>query len=141
MSFVTEFKEFALKGNVVDLAVGVIIGGAFQKIVGSLVKDVVMPVIGQLVGGVDFGELYINLGSQSYESLAAAEKAGAAVVKYGVFINTTIDFLIVALALFVAIKAMNRLKRKEEAAPEPAPAAEPEDLKVLKEIRDALTAH
>jgi hypothetical protein len=76
MSFVTEFKEFALKGNVVDLAVGVIIGGAFQKIVGSLVKDVVMPVIGQLVGGVDFGELYINLGSQSYESLAAAEKAG-----------------------------------------------------------------
>lgn len=139
MSFITEFKEFALKGNVVDLAVGVIIGGAFQKIVDSLVKDVIMPIIGKLVGGVDFKYLYLNLGPDTYDSLQAAEKAGAPLVKYGVFINTTIDFIIVALAIFVAIKAMNKLKRAEP-APEPAPAAEPEDLVVLKEIRDALKA-
>lgn len=137
MSFITEFKEFALKGNVVDLAVGIIIGGAFQKIVESLVKDVVMPIVGKMVGGVDFKHLYLNLGSQPYETLEAAEKAGAPLVKYGAFINTTIDFLIIALAIFVAIKAMNRLKR-HEAPPPPEPAAEPEDLKVLKEIRDAL---
>lgn len=140
MSFITEFKEFALKGNVVDLAVGVIIGGAFQKIVDSLVKDVVMPVIGKLVGGVDFKHLYLNLGSGTYETLEAAEKAGAPLVKYGVFINTAIDFVIVAMAIFVAIKAMNKLKRAEPAAPAPEPAPEPEDLKVLKEIRDALKA-
>ena len=142
MSFITEFKEFALKGNVVDLAVGVIIGGAFQKIVDSLVKDIVMPVIGKLVGGVDFKYLYLNLGPDTYDSLQAAEKAGAPLVKYGAFINTTIDFFIVAMAIFVAIKAMNKLKRAEPAAPapEPAPALEPEDLKVLKEIRDALKA-
>lgn len=139
MSFVSEFKEFALKGNVVDLAVGVIIGGAFQKIVDSLVKDVVMPVIGRLVGGVDFKHLYLNLGSGTYETMEAAEKAGAPLIKYGVFINTAIDFVIVAMAIFVAIKAMNKLKRAEP-APEPAPAPEPEDLAVLKEIRDALKA-
>ena len=137
MSFITEFKEFALKGNVVDLAVGIIIGGAFQKIVDSLVKDIVMPVVGKVVGGVDFKHLYLNLGDKTYESLEAAEKAGAPLVKYGVFINTAIDFLIIALAIFVAIKAMNRLKRTEPPPPAP-PEAEPEDLKVLKEIRDAL---
>lgn len=140
MSFITEFKEFALKGNVVDLAVGVIIGGAFQKIVDSLVKDVVMPVIGRLVGGVDFKHLYLNLGSGTYETMEAAEKAGAPLIKYGVFINTAIDFVIVAMAIFVAIKAMNKLKRAEPPAPPPAPAPEPEDVKVLKEIRDALKA-
>ena len=139
MSFITEFKEFALKGNVVDLAVGIIIGGAFQKIVDSLVKDIVMPVVGKVVGGVDFKHLYLNLGDKTYESLEAAEKAGAPLVKYGVFINTAIDFLIIALAIFVAIKAMNRLKRTEPPPP-PPPEAEPEDLKVLKEIRDALKA-
>ena len=138
MSFITEFKEFALKGNVVDLAVGVIIGGAFQKIVDSLVKDVVMPIIGKMVGGVDFKHLYLNLGDKTYDSLEAAEKAGAPLVKYGAFINTTIDFFIVALAIFVAIKAMNRLKRAEPPAPPPEPPAEPEELKVLKEIRDTL---
>lgn len=138
MSFITEFKEFALKGNVVDLAVGVIIGGAFQKIVDSLVKDVVMPIIGKMVGGVDFKHLYLDLGDKTYESLEAAEKAGAPLVKYGAFINTTIDFFIVALAIFVAIKAMNRLKRAEPPAPPPEPPAEPEELKVLKEIRDTL---
>jgi len=138
MSFITEFKEFALKGNAVDLAVGVIIGGAFQKIVDSLVKDVVMPIIGKLVGGVDFKHLYLNLGDKTFDSLEAAEKAGAPLVKYGVFINTTIDFVIIALAIFVAIKAMNKLKRAEPPAPPPQPASEPEDLKVLKEIRDVL---
>lgn len=141
MSFMTEFKEFALKGNVVDLAVGVIIGGAFQKIVDSMVKDVVMPILGKLVGGVDFKHLYLNLGDKTYETLEAAEKAGAPLVKYGAFINTTIDFVIIAMAIFVAIKAMNKLKRVEEPAPAPAaPPPEPEDLKVLKEIRDAIKA-
>ncbi|ANQ86990.1 large conductance mechanosensitive channel protein MscL [Azoarcus olearius] len=138
MSFIQEFKEFAMRGNVIDLAVGVIIGGAFGKIVDSLVKDVVMPIVGRLVGGVDFRHLYVNLGSQQYETLEAAEKAGAPLVKYGAFINTTIDFLIIALAIFVAIKAINKLKRSEPPAPAPEPAPEPEDIKLLREIRDAL---
>ncbi|QDF99395.1 large-conductance mechanosensitive channel protein [Azoarcus sp. DD4] len=138
MSFIKEFKEFAMRGNVIDLAVGVIIGGAFGKIVDSLVKDIVMPVVGRLVGGVDFRHLYLNLGSQSYDTLEAAEKAGAPLVKYGAFINTTIDFLIIALAIFVAIKAINKLKRDEPPAPAPEPAPEPEDVKLLREIRDAL---
>ena len=137
MSFITEFKEFAMRGNVIDLAVGVIIGGAFGKIVDSLVKDIVMPIVGRIVGGVDFRHLYVNLGSGTYDSLEAAEKAGAPLVKYGAFINTAIDFLIIAFAIFVAIKAINKLKRSE-----PAPAAEPapeqEDVKLLREIRDAL---
>ncbi|HMM53907.1 MAG TPA: large conductance mechanosensitive channel protein MscL [Candidatus Desulfobacillus sp.] len=121
MSFISEFKEFAMKGNAVDLAVGVIIGGAFGKIVDSLVKDVVMPVVGRLLGGVDFKHLYINLGSQSFETLEAAEKAGAPLLKYGAFFNTVVDFLIIAFAIFMAIKVMNRLKRADsaaEAAPE-----------------------
>ena len=137
MSFIKEFKEFAMRGNVIDLAVGVIIGGAFGKIVDSLVKDIVMPIVGRIVGGVDFRHLYVNLGSGTYDSLEAAEKAGAPLVKYGAFINTAIDFLIIAFAIFVAIKAINKLKRSE-----PAPAAEPapeqEDVKLLREIRDAL---
>ena len=135
MSFLREFKEFAMRGNVVDLAVGVIIGGAFGKIVDSLVKDVIMPVVGRILGGVDFRHLHINLGDKTYETLEAAEKAGAPLVKYGAFINTTIDFIIVAFAIFVAIKAINRLKRAE---PPPAPAPEPEDIKLLREIRDTL---
>ena len=137
MSFIQEFKEFAMKGNVVDLAVGVIIGGAFQKIVDSLVKDMLMPVIGKLLGGVDFKHLYINLGDKTYETLDAAEKAGAPLFKYGVFINTVIDFVIVAAAIFVAIKAMNKLKR-EEPVPAPETPVEAEDVKLLREIRDAL---
>lgn len=108
MSFIQEFKEFAMKGNVVDLAVGVIIGGAFQKIVDSLVKDLLMPVLGKLLGGVDFKHLYINLGDKTFETMEAAEKAGAPLFKYGVFINSIIDFVIVAMAIFVAIKAMNK---------------------------------
>lgn len=138
MSFLREFKEFAMRGNVVDLAVGVIIGGAFGKIVDSLVKDVIMPVVGRMLGGVDFRHLYVNLGDKTFETLEAAEKAGAPLVKYGAFINTTIDFIIVAFAIFVAIKAMNRLKRAEPPAPAPEPAPEPEDIKLLREIRDAL---
>ncbi|MCK9986131.1 MAG: large conductance mechanosensitive channel [Azoarcus sp.] len=138
MSFLREFKEFAMRGNVVDLAVGVIIGGAFGKIVDSLVKDVIMPVVGRLMGGVDFRHLYVNLGDKTFETLEAAEKAGAPLVKYGAFINTTIDFIIVAFAIFVAIKAINRLKRAEPPAPPPEPAPEPEDIKLLREIRDAL---
>jgi large conductance mechanosensitive channel len=137
MSFIKEFKEFAMRGNVIDLAVGVVIGGAFGKIVDSLVKDVVMPPIGALLGGVDFKHLYVNLGSGAFESMEAAEKAGAPLIKYGAFINTLVDFTIIALAIFVAVKAINRLKR-QEVAPPPAPLAPPEDIMLLREIRDAL---
>lgn len=137
MSFFSEFKEFALKGNVVDLAVGVIIGGAFGKIVDSLVKDVVMPVIGRLVGGVDFKHLYINLGDKTFETLEAAEKAGAPLVKYGAFINSAVDFFIIAFAIFMAMKVINKLKREQPAAPAEAPAT-PEDILLLREIRDSL---
>ncbi|HRP77412.1 MAG TPA: large conductance mechanosensitive channel protein MscL [Rhodocyclaceae bacterium] len=138
MSLIQEFKEFAMRGNVVDLAVAVIIGGAFGKIVESLVKDIVMPLIGGLLGGVDFRHLYFNLGSETYATLADAEAAGAALVKYGAFINTAIDFLIIAFAIFMAIKVMSKLKRAEAPAPEPEPAPDPEEIKLLREIRDAL---
>ena len=141
MSFLREFREFAMRGNVVDLAVGVIIGAAFGKIVESFVKDVVMPLLGRLLGQVDFKHLYINLGDKTYESLEAAEKAGAPLVKYGAFINTTVDFIIIAFAIFVAIKAINRLKRNEPPPPEPEPPAPPpesEEVRLLREIRDAL---
>jgi len=111
-----EFKDFAMRGNVVDMAVGIIIGAAFGKIVASLVKDVIMPPIGVLMGGVDFSGLFINLSGKAFESLAAAQKAGAATINYGVFINTVVDFVIVAFAIFMVIKQMNRLKK------EPAPA-------------------
>ena len=121
MSIVSEFKEFAMKGNVVDLAVGVIIGGAFGKIVDSLVKDIVMPMVGRMLGGVDFKHLYLNLGDKAFETMETAEKAGAPLVKYGMFINTVVDFIIIAFAIFMAIKVMNRLKRAEEAAPPAEP--------------------
>ncbi len=121
MGFASEFKEFAMKGNVVDLAVGVIIGGAFGKIVDSLVKDMVMPMVGRLLGGVDFKQLYLGLGNRTFETLEAAEKAGEPILKYGAFINSVVDFVIIALVIFMAIKAMNRLKRSET----PAAAAEP----------------
>ncbi|BBP06059.1 large-conductance mechanosensitive channel [Sulfuriferula plumbiphila] len=135
MSFVSEFKAFAIKGNVVDLAIAVIIGGAFGKIVDSFVKDIVMPVIGQLVGGVDFKELYINLGSKTYDTLELAEKAGSPLIKYGVFINSVVNFTIIALAIFVALKAMSKLQKS---APPAAPAAPPEEVLLLREIRDSL---
>ncbi len=136
MSFFSEFKEFAIKGNVIDLAVGVIIGGAFGKIVESLVKDIIMPIIGKLIGGVDFKELYFNLGAHSYPTLELAEKAGAPLVKYGIFINTVVDFTIVALAIFVAVKIINKLRHA--AAPAPVEAAISEEVVLLRQIRDSL---
>ncbi len=139
-----EFKEFAMRGSVVDLAVGVIIGAAFGKIVDSLVKDVIMPPIGFVLGRVDFSNLFLVLrdGTQPgpYATLEAAAKAGAVTLNFGVFLNTVISFVIVAWAIFMVIKAMNRLKRLEQTAP-PAPAAPaepPEEVKLLREIRDAL---
>lgn len=135
MSIMQEFKEFAVKGNMVDLAVAVIIGGAFGKIIDSLVKDVIMPMIGLLLGGVDFRNLFVTLGSGTYATLAEAEKAGAAVLRYGAFIQTVVDFLIIAWVIFIAIKAINRMKREQ---PAPAPDAPPEEVMLLREIRDAV---
>ena len=114
-----EFREFAMKGNVVDLAVGVVIGAAFGKIVDSLVKDMIMPPIGKLLGGVDFANMFLVLGDGEFASLKAAQDAGAATLNYGVFINAIINFVIIAFALFMVIKAMNRMKREEAAAPPP----------------------
>lgn len=113
-----EFKEFIMRGNVLDLAVGIIIGAAFGKIVTSFVNDIIMPPIGLLLGKVDFSNLFINLSAQHYATLAEAKAAGAATLNYGLFINTVLDFLIVALAVFLVIKQANRFKRQEEA---PAP--------------------
>lgn len=134
-----EFKTFAMRGNVVDMAVGIIIGAAFGKIVSSLVNDVIMPPIGLLMGGVDFSNLFINLSGTAYDSLALAEEAGAPLIKYGVFINTVLDFIIVAFAIFMVIKGMNNLKKKEEEKPAAPPEPSNEE-KLLTEIRDALKA-
>ena len=117
---IKEFKEFILKGNVLDLAIGVIIGGAFGKIVSSLVTDVLMPPIGMLLGKVDFSNLYLNLSGGSFSSLADAQKAGAATLNYGLFLNNIINFLIIALVIFMIIKQVNRLQK-----PAVQPAAEP----------------
>lgn len=112
MSFISDFKDFAVKGNMIDLAVGVIIGGAFGKIVDSLVKDIIMPPIGMLMGGVDFKQLYINLGNQPFATLEAAEKAGVPLIKYGSFINVMVDFTILALIIFIFISQINKLKKQ-----------------------------
>ena len=114
------FKEFAMRGNVLDMAVGIIIGAAFGKIVSSLVDDVLMPPIGRLLGSVDFSGLFINLSSKSYETLADAKKAGAATLNYGLFINTVINFLIVAFAVFILVQQVNRWTKKPEAAAAPS---------------------
>ena len=135
-----EFKKFAMRGNVVDMAVGIIIGAAFGKIVSSFVNDVVMPPIGMLMGGVDFSNLFVNLGEGAFESLAAAEAAGAPIIKYGVFVNTVLDFLIVAFAVFMAIKAMNSMKKKEEEKPAEPPKPS-EEVQLLTEIRDSLKSN
>ncbi len=137
MSMASEFKEFAAKGSVVDLAVGVIIGGAFGKIIGSLVGDVLMPPIGLLLGKVDFSNLFLNLSGKEVASVAEAKKAGLATLNYGLFLNTCIEFLIVAFAVFLLVKQINRLKRPVPAA---APAEPPADVKLLGEIRDLLAA-
>ena len=124
-----EFKKFAMRGNVVDMAVGIIIGVAFGKIVSSLVNDVIMPPIGKLMGNVDFGGLFINLGDIPYQTLAAAQEAGAPTINYGTFINTVLDFLIVAFAIFMVIRGMNSLKKAEQTAPaEPTTRVCPECL-------------
>lgn len=134
-----EFKAFAMRGNVVDMAVGIIIGAAFGRIVSSLVNDVIMPPIGMLMGNLDFSNLFVNLGGEDFASLAAAEEAGAPIIKYGLFINNVLDFVIVAFAIFLVIRAMNNLKKKEEEAPAAPPAPSAEE-KLLTEIRDALKA-
>ena len=136
MGFIKEFKEFAIKGNVMDMAVGVIIGGAFGKIVTSLVNDVLMPLIGKLTGGVSFVDLFVNLGDGNYSTLAAAKEAGAAVFAYGQFIQNIIDFIIIAFCIFLMIKGMNKLKKEKPAEPE-APAG-PTQEELLTEIRDLL---
>ena len=139
MGFIKEFKEFAMKGNVMDMAVGVIIGGAFGKIVTSLVNDVLMPLISVATGGISFTDLFINLSDDvKYKTLAEAQEAGASVFAYGQFIQNIFDFIIIAFCIFMMIKAMNKLKKKEEPAPEPAPAEPSEDIKLLTEIRDLL---
>lgn len=112
-----EFKAFAMRGNVVDLAVGIVIGGAFGQIVSSFVNDILMPPIGLLLGKVDFSSLFINLSGTDYASLKAAKEAGAATLNYGVFLNTIINFLIVAFAVFLLVRAINRMSAKPEAAP------------------------
>ena len=136
MGFIKEFKEFAVKGNVMDMAVGVIIGGAFGKIVTSLVGDLLMPLIGVATGGISFVDLFINLSGGTAKTLAEAKEAGAAVFAYGQFIQNIIDFIIIAFCIFLMIKGMNKLKKKEEPAPE-APAG-PTQEELLAEIRDLL---
>ncbi len=132
-----EFKEFIAKGNVMDMAVGIIIGAAFTAIVTSLVGDMIMPIVGVATSGVDFGDLYLALNGESYASLAAAEEAGAPLIKYGAFINALINFLIVAFVVFMLVKGVNKLKRQEEEAPA-KPATPPRSEVLLEEIRDAL---
>lgn len=136
-----EFKEFAMRGNVVDMAVGIIIGAAFGKIVDSLVKDLIMPPVGLLMGKVDFSNLFVVLKEGAtagpYLSVDAAQKAGAVTFNYGLFVNTCITFLIVAFAVFLLIRAINNLKRAEEQKPADPPPT-PEEVLLLREIRDAL---
>ena len=137
MSVVKEFQEFAVKGNMIDMAVGIIIGGAFGKIVGSLVTDVIMPPIGLLLGKVDFTNLFLNLSGTPVASLADAKAKGLATLNYGVFINTTFEFFIIAFAIFMVVKQINRLKREAPAAPAAPPEPSNEE-KLLVEIRDLL---
>ena len=137
MKIAQEFREFISRGNVIDLAVGVIIGAAFGKIVNSLVAEVIMPPIGAMMKGVDFSSLFISLDGKPYESLAAAKLAGAPVIGYGIFMNTVIEFLIIAACVFLLVKIVNKIKRE----PAPAPVAPPEPTRsevLLTEIRDAL---
>ncbi len=133
-----EFKTFIARGNVIDLAVGVVIGAAFTAIVGSLVSDIINPVIGMIIGGIDFSNYYIDLSMHGYDSLEAAKKAGAPLIMYGLFINAIIKFLIVAFVVFILVKNVNRLKDKLVKADAAAPAPTPEDIILLREIRDAL---
>ena len=137
MGMVSEFKEFAVKGNVIDLAVGVIIGGAFGKIVDSVVGDLIMPVVGKVLGGLDFSNYFIPLSGQTATVLADAKKAGA-VFAYGNFITVAINFMILAFIIFMMVKQINRLKKDVPPAPPAPPAPTPEDIVLLREIRDSL---
>lgn len=140
MGMMQEFKDFAVKGNVIDLAVGVIIGGAFGKIVDSVVADLIMPVVGSIFGKLDFSSLFVVLGNipaGNDGSLAALKKAGVPVFAYGNFITVAVNFAILAFIIFLMVKQINRLK-KEAPAPEPAPVVTPEDVLLLREIRDSL---
>lgn len=140
MSIASEFKEFAVKGNVVDLAVGVIIGGAFGKIVSSLVSDIIMPMVSAIFGNLDFSQMFITLGqipAGTEMTLDALRKASVPVLAYGSFITVAINFVILAFIIFMMVRQINRLKRKEEAKPA-APAPTPEDVVLLREIRDSL---
>ena len=134
-----EFKEFAMRGNVLDMAIGIIIGGAFGKIISSFVADILMPPIGKLIGNVDFTDLFLNISEGTYETLDAAKEAGAVTINYGVWLNSVIDFVIVAFAIFLLIKQVNRFKKKEEEAPAAPPAPSKEEM-LLGEIRDILKA-
>ena len=139
MSMMSEFRDFAVKGNAIDMAVGIIIGGAFGKIVSSLVNDVILPPIGKFLGGVDFKQLFVNLGETHYATLAEAQEAGAATLNYGNFIQNIFDFLIVAFVIFMMVRAINNAKKKEEAKPA-APAKPSEEVVLLREIRDSLAS-
>ncbi|MGH8084380.1 MAG: large conductance mechanosensitive channel protein MscL [Lysobacter sp.] len=134
MSMVSEFKAFIARGNVLDLAVAVIIAAAFGKIVTALVDGIIMPIVGMVMGGVDFSQLFFALDGNDYANLAAAQAAAAPVITYGAFIQTIIDFLLIAFVIFMIIKAYNRMIKKEEAAP----AAPAEEILLLREIRDSL---
>ena len=133
-----EFRDFAMKGNVLDMAIGVIIGGAFGKIVSSLVSDVIMPPIGLLLGKVDFPSLFLNLSGSPQPSLAAAKAAGAPTLNYGVFLQSVFDFIIIAFAIFMLVKQINRFKKEAPPAPPAPPAGPTNEEKLLMEIRDAL---
>ncbi|MCE2910039.1 MAG: large conductance mechanosensitive channel protein MscL [Betaproteobacteria bacterium] len=137
MGFVSEFKEFAVKGNVMDLAVGVIIGGAFGKIVDSVVGDLIMPIVGRILGGLDFSNYFIPLAGQTATTLVEAKKAGA-VFAYGNFLTILLNFVILAFIIFLMVKQMNRLRREAPPPPPAPPAPTPEDVLLLREIRDAL---
>jgi large conductance mechanosensitive channel len=134
--FLEEFRAFATRGNVIDLAVGIIIGAAFTTIVNSVVNDILMPPIGMLIGGVDFSDFFINLSGGDYDTLAAAKAAGATTINYGLFINAVIKFLIVAFAIFLLVKQINRLAGVKPKADEPPPP--PPEVQLLSEIRDIL---
>ncbi|MDD0810364.1 large conductance mechanosensitive channel protein MscL [Curvibacter sp. RS43] len=141
MSVIKEFREFAIKGNVIDLAVGVIIGGAFGKIVDSVVADLIMPVVGLVFGKLDFSNLYLALGqvpAGTADTLEALKKAGVPVFAYGHFITVAVNFLILAFIIFMMVKQINRLKRETPAEAAPAPAPTAEDILLLREIRDSL---
>jgi large conductance mechanosensitive channel len=139
MSLLTEFREFAVKGNAFDLAVGVIIGAAFGKIVDSLVRDLIMPPIGLMLGGINFNNLFLALNGKDYATVAAAKEAGVATLNYGVFIQSMVDFTIIAFAIFMVIKLMNNLRRQDEVKGVAEVPAEPsEEVLLLREIRDSL---